>query len=263
MYTKLGSTSKFTVEAEGDGLEYQWYYKSPSSSKFTICSGTKATYSLKMTEARSGRQLYCIVTDKYGNSEKTDTVFMRQKLQITSEPKTQYEPLGDKAKFTVKAEGDGLKYQWYYKSAGSSKYKKCSGAEATYSLEMTEARKDRKFYCVITDKYGNEEKTKTVTMKMAASIKTEPKSVKTTIGKKATFTVKALGDDLKYQWYYKDTDGKKYNKASCTKATYSIELTKAREGRKFYCVVTDKYGNEVKTKTVSDRKSHTSELQSR
>ena len=80
---------------------------------------------------------------------------------------------------------------------------------------------------------------------------TAPKSVTTSIGKKAKFTVKAVGDGLTYQWYYKDTDGKKYKKASCTKATYSIELTKDRNGRKFYCVVTDKYGNEVKTKTVS------------
>ncbi len=173
---------------------------------------------------------------------------------IKTEPKTQYAQLGEKAKFTVKAVGDDLKYQWYYKDADGTKYKKCSGTKATYSLEMTEARKDRKLYCVITDKYGNEVKTKTVTMKMAASIKTEPKSVKTAIGKKAKFTVKAAGDGLKYQWYYKDTDGKKYKKASCTKATYSIELTKARNGRKFYCVITDKYGNTVKSKTVSMKK---------
>ena len=38
---------------------------------------------------------------------------------ISEQPKTAYAKSGETAKVTVKAEGDGLKYQWYYKNAGA------------------------------------------------------------------------------------------------------------------------------------------------
>ena len=150
--------------------------------------------------------------------------------------------------------GDDLKYQWYYKSAGSSKYKKASCTKSSYTITMTEDRKDRKFYCIITDKYGNEVKTKTVTMKMAASITTEPKSEIVKNGSKAKITVKAVGDGLTYQWYYKDPGSSKYKKSSNAKATCTAEMKSSRNGRKVYCIVEDKYGNAVKSKTVSMKK---------
>lgn len=253
-YTAFGKKAKVTVKAAGDGLTYQWYYKNAGSSKYKESSIKSATYALKMTEARHNKKLYCVVTDRYGNSVKTDTVSMRMAATVTTQPKTAYTKVGERAKFKVTAVGEGLTYQWYYQPEGSANYKKASSTKATYYPEMTEARKDRKLYCVVTDKYGNSVRTNTIRMRLAASITSEPKSVKAELGTKAKTTVKAVGDGLTYQWYYKDVGSSKYKKSSNTKATYTAEMKPERDGRKIYCVVTDKYSNTAQTKTVTIKK---------
>ena len=68
--------------------------------------------------------------------------------------------------------------------------------------------------------------------------------------KAAKLTVKASGDGLKYTWYIKNAGAKKYTKTSVTKSTYSVTMSSKVNGRRVYCVVTDKYGNKVQTKTV-------------
>ena len=73
----VGSTARFTVVAEGDGLTYQWWIKAPGGSSFARSSVTSATYSTRLTDANSGRQLYCVVTDENSNSVRTDTVVMQ------------------------------------------------------------------------------------------------------------------------------------------------------------------------------------------
>lgn len=70
-----GETVKVAFEAEGEGLTYTWYYKSSGAASFSKTTAfTSDTYSVTMTAARDGRQVYCKITDAYGNSVKTDTV---------------------------------------------------------------------------------------------------------------------------------------------------------------------------------------------
>ena len=71
-----GSTATFTVAASGEGLTYQWWIKSASASAFSKSSIKTATYSVPLTAARNGNQVYCVVTDKYGNTVQTNTVIM-------------------------------------------------------------------------------------------------------------------------------------------------------------------------------------------
>ena len=75
----VGSTASTSVAAIGDGLTYQWYYKNPGKTTFMKSSVTEPEYSYTMTEAKSGRQVYCVVTDMCGNSVTTDTVVLRAK----------------------------------------------------------------------------------------------------------------------------------------------------------------------------------------
>ncbi len=81
-----GSKAAFTVAAEGDGLTYQWYVKNPGASKFSRSSITKATYSVTLTANNSGRQLYCVITDKYGQTAQTNTVTMTVKAEPFGAP---------------------------------------------------------------------------------------------------------------------------------------------------------------------------------
>ena len=74
-----GKTAKVTVKASGDELTYQWFFKNAGSSKYTESSVTSATYSTKMTDKVDGRQVYCVVTDKYGKTVKSDVITLKMK----------------------------------------------------------------------------------------------------------------------------------------------------------------------------------------
>ena len=158
------------MAASGEGLKYQWYYTSNgNTSVFYKSSTTTATYSTTMNADRDGRKVYCMVTDKYGNSVKSNTVTlsMSGSLKITQQPTSVTVASGATAKATVKATGDGLKYQWYYTlNKDDIEFHKSSITSATYSTTMNEDRDGREVYCVVTDKYGNTVMTDVVTLRM-------------------------------------------------------------------------------------------------
>ena len=66
-------------------------------------------------------------------------------------------PVGEMVSlFTVVAEGEGLKYAWYYRNAGKKEFTRTSTFKGnSYSLEMNSSRNGREVYCVITDAHGN------------------------------------------------------------------------------------------------------------
>lgn len=72
--TKKGDTVNITVEAEGDNLTYQWYIKNRGSKSFSKSSITDSSYSVVMNAARSGRTVFCRITDSLGNVK--DTKYM-------------------------------------------------------------------------------------------------------------------------------------------------------------------------------------------
>jgi len=258
-YAAMGETVKVSVKAVGDGLTYQWYIKNASGTKYSKSSVTKATYSTTMSDAADGRYVYCVVTDKYGKTAKSNTVRLmaEQSLAIKTQPKNTYVQKNETATVTIAAQGDGLKYQWYIKNAGSTKYTKSSVTKATYSTTMDDKSNGRYIYCMVTDRYGNTVKSKTVVLRMAATIVTQPKTGYAQLDKTVKVSVKAEGDGLTYQWYVKNAGASKYSKSSITKSTYSATMSETTRDRLVYCVVTDKYGNSVKSKTVALRMSVT------
>jgi hypothetical protein len=162
----LGSTATFTVEATGEGLSYQWWVKKPTATGFSKSSITRPTYSVTLTEARNGNQVYCVATDAYGNTAQTSTVSMTvaAALEITGDLTDYVGPLGSTASFTVEATGTGLTYQWWVKKPTATKFSKSSITGPTYSVELTEARNGNQVYCVVTDAFGNTAQTSTVSM---------------------------------------------------------------------------------------------------
>ncbi len=164
-----GKKAKVSVTAKGKDKKYAWYYKDKNASDYAYTdSFTGSSYSVKMNSTRDGRKVYCIVTDSYGNTLKTDTgvLYMGTPLTITTQPKSVTVKKNKKAKVTVKANGDGLKYTWYYKNAGKKSFSKSSVTTATYSTKMTSKSKGRQVYCVVKDKYGCKTESDTVTLKM-------------------------------------------------------------------------------------------------
>ena len=250
-YGQEGATVKVTVKATGDGLKYQWYIRNATGKTYSKSSITTNTYSVKISDKSHNRRIYCIITDRYGNKVQTATVLVRRQATITKESATAaYAKKGAKVSVKITALGDGLKYTWYYKNDGASKYSKSSVTSAVYSTEMSSSSKNRRVYCVVRDKYGKTVQSKTFLLRESVSITTQPKTVTVAKNKTAKVTVKASGDGLKYTWYIKNAGASKYSKSSITKSTYSVKMTNSVKNRLVYCVVTDKYGKTVKTTTV-------------
>ena len=253
-----GKTATVKVGASGDGLTYKWYFKNKGASAFSLTTSYIGnTYSIAMDPSRSGRQVYCVVSDKYGNSVKTNTVTlnMAAALKITSQPVNVTVSKGATATVKVGASGDGLTYKWYFKNKGASAFSLTTSFTGnTYSVAMDPSRSGRQVYCVISDKYGNSVKTNTVTLNMATALKITSQPVNVTVSKGATATVKvgASGDSLTYKWYFKNKGASAFSlTTSFTGNTYSVAMDPSRSGRQVYCVVSDKYGNSVKTNTVT------------
>lgn len=170
---------------------------------------------------------------------------------------------GKSAVVTVKAStksGTNLKYQWYFAQAGSGSYAKSSISTNTYVVTMSDARDGRKVYCVVTDGNGRTTRSETVTLKLAAPIKitAQPKDVSVAAGASARANVKATGEgELKYQWYFKDTADSSFRKSSVTAAAYSVAMSKNRDGRKVYCVISDNYGQKITSRTATLMMSNT------
>ena len=253
-----GQTAKATVAVDGDGLKYAWYYRDAGKSKFTKTKTFKGnTYKVEMNTSRHDRQVYCKITDKYGNTVKTNTVTlsMRKDLKIIKQPVAASAYSGKKAKVTVNVSGFGLKYTWYYRDAGKSTFAKTNTFKGnTYQVEMNKARKGRQVYCVITDKYGKTVKTDVVklSLRKTPKITKQPTSVSAYNGKSVKVTIKAAGEGLKYTWYYKNVGDSTFSKTSTFKDNYyEVKMNAGRHGRQIYCAVTDKYGTVLKTKTVT------------
>ena len=252
----IGDKVKFTTAAEGTDLSYQWYYRKSSSDGWiasTSASGKTSTYTCTGKESYSGRQFRCKVTSKYGSSY-TNTVTLTVTPKITVQPAKASVPVGDKAKFTVEAEGTSLTYQWYYRDSSSDKWKTStteSGKSNAYSFTAKESYSGREFRCKVTSKYGSTY-TDIVSLTVIPKITTQPKNVTAISGKTVKFTVEAAGTDLQYQWYYRGSSSEKWTAsttASGKSSAYSFTAKESKNGYQYRCKVTGLYGS-CYTKTV-------------
>jgi len=249
-YVKSGSKATITVGAAGSGLKYTWYVCDAGDKEYTKAKTTSSTYTLKMTKNNSNRKVYCVVSDKYGKKVYTNTVRLRIKASISAQPKTAYAKKGEKAYVSVKATGEGLRYAWYVCDEGRSGFTKTSNTASTYSVKITDRNSNRRVYCIISDKYGNKIRTATVRVRMKLTLTKQPKSVAVAKNKTAKISLKASGEGLRYTWYYKDKGSKKYVKASTKTNSFSCKMLTKRSGRRVYCVIKDRFGKTVKSKTV-------------
>lgn len=82
-------------------------------------------------------------------------------------------------------------------------------------------------------------------------IKKQPKNLTVKAGKKATFTVKAKGEKLKYQWYYRTSPTAKWKKVTSKgkSATLTFKAKAKQNGWQYRCLVKNSAG-QVYTKTV-------------
>ena len=214
---------------------------------------TTATYSFKMADWLDGRQLYCVITDKKGEKVQTRTATVSLKgPEITQQPQSVKTQIGEQVSVAVTATGEDLQYQWYVKNPNMTGFFKSQYTTATYSFEMADWLDGRQLYCVVTDKNGKSVKTQTATVTLKKpEITRQPQSVKVQKGGAVSIPVTATGEELQYQWYVKNPGMTGFFKSQYTSSTYSFTMDDWLNGRQLYCVITDKYGNAVRTNTVT------------
>ncbi|MBR5020018.1 MAG: hypothetical protein IKY17_00170, partial [Oscillospiraceae bacterium] len=164
----LNSFATVSMKVEGDDLTYQWFYKDTNHSTFYKSTITDAEYRVKLLPERNGRQVYCEITDALGNMVRTETVTMTARcttpLEIISQPTDVEGDLNSFVTVSMKVEGDGLTYQWYFKDPNHSTFYKSTITDAEYRIKMLSERDGRQVYCVITDALGHQVTTETVTI---------------------------------------------------------------------------------------------------
>ncbi|MBR5529146.1 MAG: hypothetical protein IKU57_01600, partial [Oscillospiraceae bacterium] len=97
-----------------------------------------------------------------------------------------------------------------------------------------------------------------VTLSMSTAAQTpleitkQPTDVSAPIGSRISATVEATGDGLTYTWYIQNAGQTTWGKSSLTGNEYYVSAMKESiNGRKVYCVITDKYGASVTTDTIT------------
>ena len=239
----VGEKATFKVDAEGEGLTYQWQVYKSGAWKNTSLSGYNTdTLEVEITEARDGMQFRCVVKDSLGNKEITDVAAISiAPITIVEQPEDYEGPAGEYALFTVEAEGEGLTYQWQVFKNDAWKNTTLTGNNSdTLKVEILTSRDGMQFRCIVKDANGNQEITETATLSvMPFSITSEPEDYEGPVGEIATFKVETDGEDLKYQWQvYKNEAWKNTSMTGNNTDTLEVEITEARDGMKFRCVIT-------------------------
>ena len=167
-------------------------------------------------------------------------------LAITQQPKSQSIIAGKPLTLSVKATGDSLQYQWYYKKKGQTTFSPWNNrVSATETVSPNNTWDGIQLYCKITDGSGKTLNSSTVTVSVL-SITTQPQSVTVAAGKDATFKVAATGSGLKYQWQYKKSGASAWsNWSSRTTASTTATANDSWNGMQVRCIVTDGAGNKV------------------
>ena len=177
-------------------------------------------------------------------------------LAIVTEPAAFEGKVGDTATFTVEVNREDVSYQWMYSNNNGKTWSKSSMTgfdTASLSVVMKAFRVGQMYKVVVTDTEGNTVESIAVSMTAATaavSIVEQPADAKVAVGKTATFTVKAEGESLTYQWMYSNNGGKTWSKSTMAgfdTASLSVAGKAFRNGQMYKVVVTDANGASVES----------------
>ena len=243
----LGKSLTLSVKANGVGLSYQWYYKKKGATAWSVWNGhTHASETCMPNETWNGIQLYCKVKNAAGSTlnSAVATIQVIQPLAITAQPQSKSIILGRSLTLSVKATGEGLSYQWYYKKKGAAAFSVWNNrTKASETVTPNVSWDGIQLYCRVKDSSGKTVNSSAATINVL-SITYQPANVTVASGSNATFTVKATGAGLKYQWQYKKKGATAWsNWNGRTTASTTATSNDSWQGMQVRCKVTDSGSN--------------------
>ena len=170
-------------------------------------------------------------------------------LKITSQPANVSVKSGADATFTVKATGAGLKYQWYYMKSGETAWTLWKGRIApTFTVASNDSWNGMQVRCKITDGNGKSVTSSAAKVTVDINITKQPANVTVKSGDDATFSLKAAGVGLKYQWYYRKSGETVWTLWKGRIApTFTVASNDSWNGMAVYCMITDANGKSLQS----------------
>ncbi|MBR6218800.1 MAG: hypothetical protein IKQ63_09835 [Eubacterium sp.] len=148
-----GNIAKFYFKVSGPNLTYQWQVKNANGKWINSSSAGNDTAIIRFTSTSStnNREFRCIVTS--GNNKViSKTVKFNSKSPIITQPTAKSVKAGATAKFTVKAEGKKLSYQWQMWNGSKWVDSSATGAKTNTLSVAAKASLNGKIYrCVVTN----------------------------------------------------------------------------------------------------------------
>ena len=182
-----------------------------------------------------------------------------EKPSIGKQPQNESVKAGEQATFTVAATGTDLKYQWQIDRNDGKGFADIAGADrASYTTSAVDKNcNGYKYQCVISNSAGSVTTgtatltvTEDVTPPVQPTVKKpgiskQPQNVSVKAGEQATFTVKAKGTDLTYQWQINRNNGKGFvDITGADKASYTTGVADMLcNGYKYQCVISNSAGS--------------------
>ena len=253
-----GNPVTVSLRASGEGLTYQWYFKKAGQDSFSVWNNrTHASETVTPNVTWNGIQLYCLVKDTCGNSVKSNTITVTiiSGLEITQQPTDKTVILGDSVTLSLKANGSGVTYQWYFKKAGQDLFSVWNNrTHASETVTPNATWNGIQLYCIVKDTGGNSIKSNTITVKIirGLTITEQPTDKTINLGDFVTLSLKAKGSGVTYQWYYKKQGQNSFsvwNGRSSSVETVMPNYT--WNGIQLYCLVKDTGGNSIKSNTIT------------
>ncbi len=157
---------------------------------------------------------------------------------------------GAEVTFSVEAEGEDLRYQWYISTDGGVSYAaaaEASGKTASYTFIATMALNGARCYCEVSNPAGSVRSEAVILTVVAKPVITkQPAAMKAGLRKLVSFSVSAAGEGLSYQWYVSIDGGKTFapiDAISARTSKYSFRVDKAvYNGYRYRCEVTNLAG---------------------
>ena len=261
--TKKGETVEFAVEAEGTGLTYQWQYRTSSTGSWkNFASATKSSIK-KVTGDWDGWQVKCVLKDNAGNSLDSAIAKItfggdqKEPIVIKTQPKDVTTQKGEMVDFSVEAEGNGLTYQWQYRTNATAKWKNFSSATTATIHKLTGDWDGWEVKCVIKDNAGNSLDSAIAKITFGGDqkepivIKTQPKDVVTEKGETVEFAVEAEGTGLTYQWKYRTGITGSWKNFASAKTPTIQKVVGDWDGWQVKCTIADNAGNSLDSDIVN------------
>jgi len=239
----VGSTVWMYVDAVGDGLSYQWQWIAPDGDAWDetgVSGNTTDTITMEATYARNGNRYRCVITDRYGNTEISEPATLTVKDCGCSEDYAgEYICTAMEGSYLNIRSGHGTGYSMSgsVPSGAIVTVTKASGTGSDDWAHITYDGTSGYVSMGYLKKQGTDLK-----------ILTQPEDVTAVLGSTVSMTVEAEGEDVTYQWQWIAPDGDAWDETGVsgnTTDTITMEVTNARNGNRYRCVVTNRHGNTV------------------